>query len=189
MKEGKCRRCLTEDKVGYKYCASCRKLAERETNRTTQIIRRQKNYSPCAECKTEMSYTKYCMSCAQKVKKERNATFYQRKKELAGICEECGERPKWSSNSTTKYCEVCKVIVQKRKVEEKNRMRDTVKSRVRKPRKQPIHKGITLDPTKQQPTKKAPELVSKDGGINPYFLRRGDPTKNGSSSGSTQFNQ
>jgi len=189
MAEGKCRRCLTADKVGYKYCAACRKIAERETNRTTQIIRRQKNYTPCAECKTEMSYTKYCMSCAQKVKKNRNATFYQKKKEIAEMCEECFVKPKWSKNSTTKYCEVCKVVVQKRKVEEKNKLRDTGKERTRKPRKQPVHKGVTLDPTKQQPTLAAPKLKKDSGEINPYFLRRGNPNGNGNSSGFTQFNQ
>jgi len=183
----KCMRCHTAEKVGYKYCAECKILAERETNRTTQIMRRQEKYSACAECKTEMSYTKYCRKCAPLVKKKASNKFYKEKKRVALMCEECFVEPKWSTIGTAKYCEECKVIVQKRKVDEKNKLRD--KNKIKKPRKQPIHKGVTLDPTAQQPTKKVPKMLSKDGGINPYFLRRGNTTKNGCSSGMTQFNQ
>jgi len=182
-----CQRCNSVPKIGYKYCADCKVLAERETNRTTQITRRQENYSACTECKTVMSYTKYCRKCASLVAKKANNKFYKEKKRIASLCEECNVEPKWSTKGTAKYCKECKVIVQKRNVDEKNKLRD--KDKPKRPRKQPIHRGITLDPTAQQPTKKVPKLVSKDGGINPYFLRRGNPTKNGCSSGMTQFNQ
>jgi hypothetical protein len=104
-------------------------------------------------------------------------------------CERCGEREKWSINSTTKYCYECKVIVQKEKIQEKNRARDQTKKNSKQPRKKPVHKGVALDPTSQKPRIKAPKMKNKDGGINPYFLRRGDPTSNGSSAGFTQFNQ
>jgi len=187
----KCVRCHMADKArgASKYCSDCRIIEQRETNRVTQQIRRQKNYTPCAECNKVMSYTKYCTRCAKIVLKRNNNGSYQREKEKNKMCEECFVKPKWSQTGTTKYCEECKVIVQKRKIEEKNKLRDAGKAKVRKPRKQPIHKGITLDPTAQKPTKKVPKMVTKDGGINPYFLRRGDPQRNGGSSGMTPFNQ
>jgi len=186
-----CIRCNVAEKApgAHKYCDHCKKEAERETNRITQIIRRQKHYSACHECNDKMTYTKYCTKCAQIVKLRKNRERYEEGKIKAKMCEECGVKPKWSHIGTTKYCEECKVIVQKRKIAEKNRIRDAGKARARKERKLPVQKGIRLDPTSQKPTKKVPKVKTKDGGINPYFLRRGNPTQNGCSSGMTQFNQ
>ena len=195
----KCRNCYTADRApgAYKYCKECKVLVAKELNVTNQQIRRQRNYTLCERCNIEMSYTKYCKSCAPRVKHEQRIARrikidIDKRKEiehLKKMCERCGVNEKWSTNGTTKYCDGCKSTVQREKILKKNRIRDEAKKRINKPRKQPIHKGIKLDPTAQAPTKKAPKILKEDGGVNPYFLRRGNPAKNGNSSGFTQFNQ
>ena len=134
-----------------------------------------------------MTYTKYCTKCAQIVKLRKDKERYEEGKIKLQMCERCGVNEKWSHIGTTKYCEGCKIIVAKQKLKENQAAK--AKNRIVKPRKQPVHKGSRLDPTKQSPTKKAPPILKKDGGINPYFLRRGSPAKNGTSSGFTMFNQ
>ena len=196
MDDNICIECKVRPKApkALKYCTECRIESNKRTTRASdkrlQQRRRMKNYSECAECKEIFTYTKYCRKCSQAVRIKNNAIRVKiKREEEKPKCERCGSKDKWSNYATTKYCMECKVIVQKAKVQEKNMMRDRGKKKVRKERKTPVHKGIRLDPTSQKPKIKTPKLKTEEGKINPYFLRRGDPTKNGSSGGYTQFNQ
>jgi len=49
-------------------------------------------------------------------------------------------------------------------------------------------KRMGLSPDDQKPTVEVPKKINSNG-LNTYFLERGDPFKNGSSSGMTPFNQ
>ena len=178
----------------YLYCKDCRikvsKVNKRNSSRKLQAKRRMKNYSKCEECKERFTYTKYCKSCSQTAHRNKcRERSREKRRKIKEPCERCGTKKKWSTNSTTKYCYECKVIVQKEKIQEKNRARDKIKKNSKQPRKKPVHKGVALDPTSQKPKIKAPKMQNKDGGINPYFLRRGDPSGNGPSAGFTQCNQ
>ena len=190
-----CVECGVEPKApnAHKYCVLCKIIVAKRNTRASdkrmQKKRRMKNYSPCAECNEKFTYTKYCNKCSHAVHRRMNAERIQAEREKnIKKCDRCGEKDRWSTNSTTKYCMECKAIVQKEKIQEKNKIRDKGK-KVRRTRKKPVQKGISLDPTSQQPKIVAPKMKKKDGSINPYFLRRGDPANNGTQSGFTQFNQ
>ncbi len=88
----KCQGC-DKEAIGYKWCAACRNDRTREANRKSNSARRAKLRTPCIECKTTMTQTKYCSVCAQLVR-TRKLGEYKRKAVTKEIVK--GEiNPKW----------------------------------------------------------------------------------------------
>ena len=157
----------------YLYCKECRdklaKISKKKSSQRTQAKRRMKNYSKCEECKDRFTYTKYCKSCSQTVHRRQCRERVRKKRDgTRGTCERCKTEEKWSVDNNTKYCYSCKAAVKRERELKKQKQNKTEENR---DRKKPIHKGVKLDPTMQQPTLDEP-LKTENGGINPYFLRR-----------------
>ena len=169
----KCEKCGEAEKApgAYRFCTSCREIAEKESDARYRKKHRLNKLVPCEECGEVKTKYKYCWDCKKKVhrrqNKERNRMLREKQK---GMCERCKTRPKWSSNPTAKYCLECKQIMksttQKVKEEEKKKQRINIKEKRAR-----YQEKISVDPTKQKPTIKEP-VKTKKGEINPYFLRR-----------------
>ena len=173
----KCIMCKEEEKVGYKYCKDCKKLAASLSDVLRQRKRRIAKLKPCQECKETLTNTKYCNPCAQKVHAKQNKTRIRKSRKREGyLCEKCKIKPKWSTDRSTMYCAECRDEIKLERIKKAN-----------EENKRGRHfKKVALNPNDQQPTIKAPKK-KKDSGINPYFLERG--TQYTYDSGYTQFNQ
>lgn len=66
-----CIKCNEKEAVGYKYCAECKIQALRESDERSRKKARERNKKPCTICQKELTNTKYCRSCAQTAKTER----------------------------------------------------------------------------------------------------------------------
>jgi membrane protease subunit (stomatin/prohibitin family) len=95
----KCVKCNERPRVGYKYCAECRVVAEKDHSGR----RRRNSIKMCDECGVTETRTKYCRSCAQTVKlKQNKERITQSRVNETGMCMECKYVP-----ARTKYCKDC----------------------------------------------------------------------------------
>jgi len=104
----KCHECGEREKVGYKYCEPCSRKVQGRNERLSQVKRRDALKTPCVECKDTLTNTKYCASCAQKVRVRTSAEYYKERKRRKVPCTVCGVQ-----TTGIKYCVDCACVAKK----------------------------------------------------------------------------
>ena len=115
MKTKQCNGCGIEVSSRKKWCLECVTARKKARDVETGKKRRDANKKPCAECKVALTGSKYCVSCANKVK-VRNDREYRSKQPK--LCRECKCDISYRAKHA-KLCEKCVVIVDARNYEKR----------------------------------------------------------------------
>ena len=106
-----CKKCNKKEKIGYKYCAECKIVANKESDERSRKKNRAKLLAPCTLCNKKLTSTKYCNACSQKAKREkdriRTRTWNQKQKQLKETAE--GQRLKAKENLEKKINRVSSI--------------------------------------------------------------------------------
>ena len=150
----------------------------------------------CNEKEKAVGAYLYCEECGKASKKDsmirskrkrRSGLYVPPEKRMCLICKEPGVR--------IKYCKKCGDEIaaalaknRRAKVREEKRKKQQAERYGFAKRKRKSKEDMLAE--LQKPTVKIPAAKKEDGGIDPYFLKRGNIIQNGtSSSGFTQFTQ
>ena len=118
----------TDVKPGkFKFCETCRSKRDKASNLKARLkCKSARKQHKCKECKTNMTYTTHCNSCAQKLAILRIDH---------NMCQRCKAKPKHSESRSTKYCTECReeVYHEQLKYHAENRVRISKEVQEEKP--------------------------------------------------------